>query len=243
MAQARKAKENSRYWVVDSNGISQKKPSRTPVSLLLPTYSSSSRQVPSPVYTTMQRERPQGGEAPPRRRLPLGTTPQQETQRAGVFSKVFQLTGSTSLQCTGLGWAVGGPVWVWRCGILTGNQALGLQWGLCAGTTPPPPPHCLRSTLSSPGTQGCSSSRNVSPGQVPETWGKYRCHFSFLSKLIFIFYGNIDDFPCISFSVYTNLIQLHLCIHHFFFNSLIRHGVTVCWVEFPVLYSQCLLIL
>ena len=191
----------------------------------------------------MQRERPQGGEVPPRRGLPLGTPPTGDSESRGLF-KGFP---ADRVHVTAVHWA-----WLSRRRARVGLEmwdphrepgarfAVGLT---CWHRPAPAPPHCLRSTLSSPGTHGCSSSRNVSPGQVPQTWGKYRCHFSFLSKLIFIFYGNIDDFPCISFSVYTNLIQLHPCIHHFFFNSLIIHGVTVCWVEFPVLHSQCLLII
>ena len=119
--------------------------------------------------TPLRRGSATGRRGDSRRRPPLGTPP--GGSGSGVFSKAFQLRGPASLQCSGLGWAVGGPVWVWRCGVLTGSQALGLQRGLRAGSSPPPPPTASAPPCPSLGCKAVQSSRNVSPGRVPETWG------------------------------------------------------------------------
>lgn len=77
----------------------------------------------------------------------LWGTPQQETQRAGVFSKVFQLRGST--HCSALGLA---ELWEGRHGSGDVDPPQGvLQWGLHADTTSPtastPPCPALASGL------------------------------------------------------------------------------------------------
>ena len=108
----------------------QKKQSRAPVPLLHLPYISTPRQIPSQADTTMLRVLSYVEEATPGKRLPW-IPHQQETRRAGVFSKVFQLTGST--HCSALGLA---ELWEGPCGSGDVDPPQGvLQWGLHAGTT------------------------------------------------------------------------------------------------------------
>lgn len=182
----------------------------------------------------MQRERPQGGEAPPGRRLPLGTPPTGDAESRGLF-KGFP---AQRARVTAVHWAwlscrracVGLEMW-----ILTGNQALSLQW---AYMLPPPPPLPPLHPVQPWDARLFKLQKCVT---WPGAWDLREISLAFFHFHFFIFYGNIDDFPYVSFSVYTNLIWLHICIYFFMFFPM--PIIIVYGVGFPLLCSRSILII
>ena len=184
----------------------QKKQSRAPVPLLHLPYISTPRQIPSQADTTMLRVLSYVGEATPGKRLPLNSPPTGDSESRGLF-KGFPADRVHALQCTGLGWAVGGPVWVWRCGSSTGSFAVGFTcWHHL--------PRRLHSTLSSLGIRDVQAPEKCHQARCPRPDGNNIGILFFLLNLFFPFYGNIDDFPCELFGIDQpdSFIHMHISI-------------------------------
>ena len=175
----------------------QKKQSRAPVPLLHLPYISTPRQIPSQADTTMLRVLSYVEEATPGKRLPLNSPPTGDSESRGLF-KGFPADRVHALQCTGLGWAVGGPVWVWRCGSSTGSFAVGFTcWHHL--------PRRLHSTLSSLGIRDVQAPEKCHQARCPRPDGNNIGILFFLLNLFFPFYGGFFLF---SFSLSFCLFAL-----------------------------------
>ena len=139
----------------------QKKQSTAPVSLLHPPYVSTPRQIPSPAYTTMLRVLSYVREATPGKRLPLNSPPTGDSESRGLFKGFpaervhVSAVHRAWLSCRRARVAL--EMWILHREFCSGVYLLA------------PPPQLPQLHPVQPWHQGCSSSRNVSPGQVPET--------------------------------------------------------------------------